>query len=74
MGYGTRQPTSNDPPRRSTSSRWLEETELMDETALLLNGYARRCRGCRRATRIRHLDAERLCPDCAPGEAGGADA
>ncbi|HQK63554.1 MAG TPA: hypothetical protein PLF16_00200 [Candidatus Staskawiczbacteria bacterium] len=64
MGYLSRQPTSNDPPKPEGKSPWLEETELLDEFALLLNGMAKRCQKCKRATRVRHLDADQHCPDC----------
>lgn len=65
MGYLTRGPSSNDPPRdKSGTSPWLEENELMDEIALLLSGMAKRCTKCRRATRTKHLDQEQCCPDC----------
>ena len=65
MGFGTRQPTSNDSPRANTEkSPWLEENEFMDEFALLLNRLAKRCTVCRRATRLRHLDSKGVCPDC----------
>lgn len=65
MGYLSRQPDSNDPPRpKDGKSPWLEETELLDEFALLLEGAAKRCQKCKRATRVRHLNADQLCPDC----------
>jgi len=65
MGYLSNQPTSNDPPPSNEGkSPWLEETELADEICLLLNGDAKRCKKCKRATRIKHLDSEGLCPDC----------
>ena len=67
MGYLSRKPTSNDPPpKRQGKSPWLEETDIMDETALLLNGYARRCTKCRLAVRTKHLDDHERCPDCRP--------
>ena len=65
MGNLSRQPTSNDPPRpKDGKSPWLEETELVDEVCLLLNGLAKRCVKCKRATRIKHLDSQGRCPDC----------
>jgi hypothetical protein len=63
MGYLSRLPNSNDPPPER-SSRWLSTSDFMDETALLLAGKARRCVLCRRATDVKHLDGNRLCPDC----------
>lgn len=65
MGYLTRQPTSNDPPRlRESKSPWLGDNELADETVLLLNGIAKRCVVCKRATHTRHLGSNQHCPDC----------
>lgn len=64
MGFLSRRPTDNDSPRGPSASPWIEETDVMDETALLLAGLARRCIACRRACRIRYLDALGRCPDC----------
>lgn len=64
MGFMSRQPTSNDPPRKqSENNPWIEETDLMDTFALLLNGAAYRCTACHRPIRVRHLE-NGLCPDC----------
>ncbi len=69
MGYLSRQPTSNDPPRlKGGKSPWLGDNELMDEVALLLSDMAKRCAECKRATHVRHLDSSQHCPDCAKGE------
>lgn len=65
MGYLSRQPTSNDIPcPKEGKSPWLEENEYVDEVCLLLNGLAKRCAVCKRATRVRHLDSEQHCPAC----------
>lgn len=64
MGYLTRTPTSNDPPRARSNNPWLEETEMMDEVALILGGYAKRCATCKRPARLKYLDEDRNCPDC----------
>lgn len=65
MGYQSRLPTSNDPPQVSKKNPWLSTNELVDATALLLSGDAERCQGpCKRPIDIRHLDKEKLCPDC----------
>ncbi len=65
MGYLSRKPNSNDPPRsREGLSLWLGDNDVLDETALLLSGSAKRCSDCGRATDIRYLDASNLCPDC----------
>lgn len=65
MGFGTRQPTSNDPPILTGGHNpWLEETAEMDAIALVLNGAAEVCQGCGRTVRIHHIDSSGLCPDC----------
>ena len=66
MGFGSRQPTSNDQPRKGEGkSPWLGESDCVDEFALKLNGLAKQCVGqCKRMTHIRHLDKDGLCPDC----------
>lgn len=65
MGYLSGKPTSNNPPRPTEGkSPWLGESELMDEVALLLDGSAKRCTGCKRATHVRNLDSNQHCPDC----------
>lgn len=65
MGYMSRQPTSNDPPRsREDKSPWLDGNELLDEVALLLNGSAKRCVECKQAVHVRYLDSNQHCPDC----------
>lgn len=65
MGFLSRKPTSNDSPRSiAGKSPWLGDDEFFDEVALFLNGMAKRCVGCKRATNIRHLDSGQHCPDC----------
>ncbi len=69
MGYLSRRPTSNDLSRADyDKSSWLGENEFMDEFALLLNGYAKRCIGCKRATNVRYLNSTQRCPDCCKEE------
>jgi hypothetical protein len=65
MGYGSRLPTSNDPPASSgkEKSPYLFENSLMDETALLLAGVAKRCAKCKLSVRVKFLE-NGLCPDC----------
>lgn len=65
MGYMSRLPNSNDPPC-DRGDRWLDATDLADETSLLIAGKAHRCAGCRRAISDRHLRDGR-CPDCREG-------
>jgi len=71
MGYLSRRPTNNDPPRETQGkSPWLKETELADEFFLLVSGLAERCSSCQRTTRVNYLNKAGLCPDCrvkAPG-------
>jgi len=65
MGYLSRQPTSNDPPRsREGKSPWLGENDYLDKTALILAGLVEKCVKCERATHVRHLDSNQHCPDC----------
>jgi Zn finger protein HypA/HybF involved in hydrogenase expression len=63
MGYMSRLPNSNDLPHEH-ENRWLSTNEFLDETALLIQGRALRCRACRRATDKKHLDKNQKCPDC----------
>ena len=70
MGFGTRQPTSNDIPRPvgQKKSPWLGESDVMDEKALVLAGLVKQCIGeCGRRTHIEHLDENGKCPDCRGG-------
>lgn len=69
MGFGTRQPTSNESAVSKERSPWLETTDLLDETALILSGMAGRCSGpCRRLTSKKHLNENRHCPDCSKAD------
>ena len=65
MGHMSRLPTTNDPPRpKSKSEPWLGESDLMDRTALILSGAAKRCVACGWLTHINNLDHNCLCPSC----------
>ena len=65
MGFATRQPTSNEPPRPGQKqSLWLETDECVDAFALKLNGLARNCDMCKRLTSNKHLDQQGKYPDC----------
>jgi hypothetical protein len=68
MGFGSRQPTSNEVP--ATSRRWGPDGVYYDDTAALLNGAGARCQGlCGRVIMKRFLrehDGKNLCPDCHP--------
>jgi hypothetical protein len=44
---------------------WLREgMAIVSPRALIMNGLAKLCAKCRRATRLRHLDGDERCPDC----------
>lgn len=61
MGYLSRQPTSNDPPRKSPR---YGPQEPDDDFSALLNEKAARCRGiCKRVILKQHL-VNGECPDC----------
>ena len=62
MGYLTRKPTSNEPPKKGKSP--YGGGEIIDDFHLLLNGDGRYCKKCQRVTRNEHLDENDLCPDC----------
>lgn len=67
MGFCSRLPNSNDPPRPAKSRWGAQPGELMDDVALLLSGLATRCAKCRRVTKNGHLvqsGDQKLCPDC----------
>lgn len=58
-----------DAPRISTPGNpYIEETDMMDSVALLLNGFAKRCVGCRRPCRTKYLNQCKQCPDCAKAD------
>ncbi len=65
MAYMTRLPGSDDVPVLETKkkSRYLGENDCVDERALLIMGFAERCRGCGLAVRVRYLE-NGTCPDC----------
>lgn len=68
MGFGSRKPNSNDPPKEQTNP-WGSQNECYDDTAVLLNGDGKRCCVCRRVVLNSHLkvkDGKRYCPDHAP--------
>jgi hypothetical protein len=65
MGFETRTPTSNDPPRQEASP-WGAR-ELHDDVSLLLSGLGARCAGCSRVTRkvyLQEVSGRNLCPGC----------
>ena len=65
MGFGTRQPTSNEPLAQQKENPWLGENDCVDAFALKLNGMIKKCRGeCGREINVRYLDTNQCCPDC----------
>lgn len=62
MGWFSRLPTSNDPPREH--SKWGSQSDVMDDIACLLSGTAKRCRECKKPTMLKHLNDQGHCPDC----------
>jgi hypothetical protein len=60
MGYLSRLPDSNDPPRETWD---YGPQEPLDDFAALLNGLAKRCSGCKRVAMNRHL-IDGQCPVC----------
>jgi hypothetical protein len=65
MGHLSGKPTNNDiPAAKEGKNQWLEDNDLIDWVALLLNGHARRCAKCKRSISIRYLDSNEHCPDC----------
>lgn len=63
MGYMSRLPNSNEPPRKQDNP-WIEEDDFFDAVALVLNGFAKRCQICKRPIRLKYLDENGHCPDC----------
>lgn len=47
-----------------SSNKWLSDNTMVDETCMLLNEMAKRCKKCDRAIDIEHLDENQICPDC----------
>ena len=66
MGFGTRQPTSNEPfPDRSNP--WGPQDGIRDDKAVLLGEDGKRCAGCKRVVLNKHIkekNGQPYCPDC----------
>jgi len=65
MGFGSRLPTPNEPPRRSTNP-WGSQNPDYDDFAALLNGDAVRCAVCRCVVMKEHQrvkDGFIVCPE-----------
>ena len=66
MGYLTRKPTSNE-PSSDTSNPWGSESDVYDDTAVLLNQDGKRCCNCKRVILNRYITYKGdkpYCPDC----------
>ena len=50
-------------PRSNYAESMFGGNNLVDDTALLLNGLAKRCKMCKAPTKLKYLD-ESSCPDC----------
>lgn len=67
MGFLTRKPDSNDPPKDFSENPWGPKSDVLDDVAVLLNSMGKRCCRCRRVVMNEHLkekDGKHYCPDC----------
>jgi hypothetical protein len=64
MADGVFNPMTDLPAEHTPGNPYIEQNDIADEVALLLNGFAKRCTKCRRACRLKYLDKAQLCPDC----------
>ena len=66
MGYLSRKPTSNDPPRGREENPWGPQDDVRDDISVLLSGEGMRCTTCRRVVLnefLRWRDDRSYCPD-----------
>jgi len=66
MGYLSRQPTSNDPPKFQDNP-WGAQDGIRDDIAVLLGEDGKCCATCKRVILNEHLkqkDDKNYCPDC----------
>lgn len=66
MGFGTRQPTSNE-PFLDKPNPWGPQDDIRDDVAVLLGNDGKRCVECKRVILNEHLkekDGRPCCPDC----------
>jgi len=69
MGFGSRKPNSNDPPKDLSDNPWMSKDDCLDRVTVLLNGLGSRCSICKRVIMNRHLtckDGIYYCPDHKP--------
>lgn len=57
-------PMTDLPPEHTPGNPYIEANDIADPVALLLNGFAKRCKSCQRPCRLKFLDGAQLCPDC----------
>jgi len=66
MGYLSRKPTSNDPPRNGAENPWGPQDDIRDDISVLLAGEGRRCAACSRVILnefLRSRGDKLYCPD-----------
>lgn len=61
MGWLSRLPNSNDPPKETWD---YGPQEPLDDFAALLNELAKRCQECKRVTMNKYLNSMTRCPEC----------
>ncbi len=69
MGFLSRLPNSNDPPKNSSNPWGSKNPEIIDDTAILLNEMGKRCSNsdCKRVVLNAYLKMKGekyYCPDC----------
>lgn len=60
MGFASRLPNSNEPPREEWA---YGPQEPHDDFSALVNALAKRCANCKRVTMNQHLKDDK-CPEC----------
>ena len=66
MGFGSRQPNSNDLPRYE-GNPWGPQDGISDDFSILVGGHGKRCNDCKRVVLNRYLKEKNglnYCPDC----------
>ncbi|MEK7664845.1 MAG: hypothetical protein AAB361_01745 [Patescibacteria group bacterium] len=66
MGFTSRKPDSNDPPKKP-SNPWGNQNPELDDVAILLNNLGKRCCVCKRVALNRYIKPiyeNPYCPDC----------
>ena len=66
MGFASRKPNPNE-PMISSENPYGSDSDVLDDTAVLLTKRGKRCRVCKRVILNRYLkfkDGKPFCPDC----------